>query len=251
MGRLVWFCVVAATACGRVAFEARGDAADRGGDAGDASSDSAAVACPEFALLCDDFESGTASKWTGTTENGPATLAISGAAVHAGAFALDTTVGTAANDGGRATAYYYYTQPASGVLAIREWLSVASPLELFNMLILVEHETTQSYVAAGGDNNGNWVVTDDGGAGPVDHIGSTPTPPVGTWACVELVYTFAGTGPAHVSLYVNDVLAVDDDASDPAPVFTDVQVGIGRADVTGIHVYTDDVVIADRRIGCE
>jgi hypothetical protein len=39
-------------------------------------------------------------------------------------------------------------------------------------------------------------------------------------------------------------------ANDATAAFTEVQVGIARGDEAGFHVFVDDVVIAEQRIGC-
>lgn len=253
---MVLLCAVLCAACGRLGFESR----DSGRAAGDAPSvddadgpgdADALVACPLDALLCDDFETGDLSRWSGTLLDGPATLDVNAMQAHTGSLALEATVAAAAADGGNAVPYFHLSVARStGTLALREWLSVASTLQLFNMMLVMHNETTNQFVAAGGNNDGQWVVTDDDGDGPtIDHQSASPTPAVGTWTCVELVYTF--TPSPRIELYVNDTRVLDAVPSDATPAFTDFQVGVGRADMTGMHVFVDDVVVADHRIGCE
>ncbi len=258
MGRLLWVYALLAAACGRIDFTPP----DRDPDAmaspdapvgldADADAD-ASGACPVFALFCDDFESGDLSRWTGTAIDGPATLDLSGSQVHAGVYALDAKVAPDVTDGGNAAPYLHFAVPRStGTLAVREWITASPKLELFNMVIVLLHDTTDQFAGVGGNNTGEWVVTDDPGTGiTTDHDSTVVTPAAGTWTCVELVYTFAG-GASTIDLYIDEALVMTDTANDPAPAFTDVQIGVARADSTGIEVITDDVVIADRRIGCE
>jgi hypothetical protein len=253
---VVLLCAVLSAACGRLAFESHDSgladaSAASDGDAADAGDADALSACPPDALLCDDFETGDLCRWSGLLLDGPATLDVDATQVHTGALALDATVAPAASDGGNAVPYLHLaTARSTGVLAVREWLSVASTLQLFNMTIVMHNETTNQFVAAGGNNTGDWVITDDDGNGPtIDHQSTAPTPAVGTWTCVELVYTFPPD--SRIELFVDDTLVLDTVPSDVAPAFTDFQVGVGRADMTGMQVFVDDVVIADHRIGCE
>lgn len=251
---MVLLCALLTAGCGRLAFESHDSGlADappaRDGDAADAAD--ALSGCPSGAILCDDFEIGDLSRWSGLLLDGPATLDVNGTRVHTGMFALDAAVGPAASDGGNAVPYLHLaTARSTGVLAVREWLSLDSTLQLFNMMIVMHNEGTNQFVAAGGNNVGDWVVTDDDGNGPtIDHQSTSPTPAVGTWTCVELVYSFPPVN--RIELFVDDTRVLDAVPSDAAPAFTDFQVGVGRADMTGMHVYVDDVVIADHRIGCE
>ena len=83
--------------------------------------------------------------------------------------------------------------------------------------------------------------------GNANHYG-TPLPPLNTWTCIELDVTFS---PPRFELFVDDVLVVDVTPVDPAMLYREIDVGVARADIAGYRVIVDDVVQADRHIGCQ
>jgi len=67
------------------------------------------------------------------------------------------------------------------------------------------------------------------------------------WTCVELDYTLQ---PPHVELYIDETRVLDTAMAEPAPAFPELGFGVARAPQGGFHVFVDDVVIADKHVGC-
>lgn len=246
VGRIGAGCAIVLAGC-RINFDPR--ASD---DGGGTTPDARVVpGCPAFALFCEDFEGGDLSRWSRTVLDGPATATVTRTRVHGGSFALETRVGPAANDGGNAMATLTLPRQSTGALAVRQWIDLDVTLDNFNIVAELGNADALAYVAAGGNNSANWVMTEDPGTGAVDHQTSVPTPALDVWTCVELVYAFTPPGAPRVELYVNDAMVLDDSSAYTTPSFDEVRVGITRADMTGFSLFTDDVVIADQRIGCQ
>jgi hypothetical protein len=217
--------------CGRVAFDPLTD------------SGAAAASCPSFAQFCDGFESGDLSAWTRSDLSPGGTTVVSPEHVHSGQFALDATMPMQSN-GASASVVHAFPPISSGMIAVREWIyspvpiiNYDSPLNLFDVF--------QHYALVGGANP-SWVISENDGSGVTNHFG-TPTPPINTWTCIELDVTFS---PPKFELYVDDVLSVLATPADPAPLYREIDVGVARADIAGYRVFVDDVVQADRHIGC-
>ena len=249
MGGRIAVCAIVLAGC-RINFDAAPlDARD---DAETTDGDGPAVAdCPSFALFCDDFEGGDLSRWSRTLQQGPATAVVSTTRVHDGTFALETRVDPAAMDGGNAAAAVMLAPQSTGALAVRQWINLGAVLRDFNIVVEMRNTATNEYVAAGGNNSANWVSTEDPGTGAVDHQTGVATPALDVWTCVELVYVFTPPSMPRLELYVNDTMVLDDASVYTTPEFDEVRVGIARADQTGFSLFTDDVVIADQRIGCQ
>src|SRR5262249_58264875 len=96
----------------------------------DAHAIDAAGVCPPFAIFCDDFESGDVSKWSGVHAgiNGIVVVADN-ARVHGGSWALHGNVPMQPVNGNEGDAYLLEPSPASGVLAIREWVRASASLQ--------------------------------------------------------------------------------------------------------------------------
>jgi len=246
VGRCGAVCAIVLAGC-RFNFDPR--VIDGGGDT--AADTPPVLGCPSFALFCDDFEGGDLSRWTTTKLQGPAAATVSGTRVHGGSFALETKVDPAAADGGNAAPALMLPPQSTGVLAVRQWIALDATLRDFNIVVEMWNTATLEYVAVGGNNSANWVVTEDPGTGAVDHQTGVPTPGLDVWTCVEVVYAFTPPGAPRLELYVNDAMVFDDASTYTTPSFDEVRVGITRADMTGFSLFTDDVVIADQRIGCQ
>ena len=262
-----WLGAVAVLAgCGRFGFPQGGPDGGVGVDgdvttdaAGDASTDldgavedgPLAVTCPEFAILCDDFESGDLAQWTRLELIGPAALEVNTTSPRTGAFALEATFSSSATNDGAAAPALRFPPVTTGMLATRIWINLASPLQEFSLVTVFRNHLNDRYASAGGNNTADWVSTEESASGLTDHHSTTPTPPLATWTCVELVYTFPTVPtPGRIQVFVDDAAVVDVTADDTAPAFTEVMIGIARGDEGGFHVFVDDVVIADQRIGC-
>lgn len=249
MRRDAALCAIVLAGC-RINFDAAPlDARD---DAEVTEGDGPAVAdCPSFALFCDDFEAGDLGRWSRTLLQGPASAVVSATRVHGGSFALETRVDPAAMDGGNAAPAITFSPQSTGVLAVRQWLNLDAVLRDFNIVVELRNTATNEYVALGGNNSANWVSTEDPGTGAVDHQTGVATPGLDVWTCVELVYVFTPPSMPRVELYVNDTMVLDDASAYLTQELDEVRVGIARADMTGFSLFTDDVVIADQRIGCQ
>src|SRR5690606_19864837 len=102
-------------------------------------------------------------------------------------------------------------------------------------------QATGEYVTAGGNNDTNWVSTENDATVSVDHHSATATPGLDVWTCVELVYAFTPPGAPRVELYVNDAQVLDVASVHVAPSFDEVRIGIVRADSAGFSLFIDDV----------
>lgn len=233
--------------CGRVRFE--------GVDTDGATSDAAApdppvTGCPTFALFCDDFELGNLGRWSGTVTRESGTVEVVGTRARSGSFALHSTVDADPSEIGAANPFLRIAPQTTGVIAVRQWINLASPLSGFSLVSMLVDDPATNYLAVGGDNSGNWVSTEESDAGQFDHRTTVETPGNDVWTCVELVFTFPGAGTGRVQIFVDDAEILDVESMDPAPEFEEVHVGITRGDEAGFRAFTDDVVIASQRIGC-
>lgn len=234
--------LAALAACGRLSF----DSADGGSSGDDAVGDGQLAACPAFALFCEDFESGSLSQWNTTDVVDPATLAVTSTMPHGGGFALEAT--SPPNGSSlRALAEYRFTARTSGVLAVRFYMWLSTPLNNFSSVMALYNQQNNRYLALGGDELVNWVVPEDTDAGQFDLKSTSPTPAANAWNCVELVYTFA---PARAEVFVNGVNVLDRASNATAASFSRFMLGVSRGDQVGLHVVIDDVVLAAQRIGC-
>jgi hypothetical protein len=244
--------VIVLAGCGRFAFDPRVETRD--GDVGvalDGDAGDAAGACPPFALLCDDFESGTLNAWTSASLNpGSSTLVVSQGVGRGGTFGLEANV-LAGAGGGKASPRLVFAPRSTGTLAVRSWVKSTTALTNFNLVLEIARGIDE-YVTLGGDSGGNWVSSDlRMGGGFVDHFTTQPVPTTDVWFCVELLFNFE-PAPGRIQGFADDVLVLDTTALAPAPIFDAVSVGSVRGDqALGLHVYVDDVMIADRRIGCQ
>lgn len=64
------------------------------------------------------------------------------------------------------------------------------------------------------------------------------------------MFTFQMTGSGRVQVFVDEASVLDVAALAPSPTYDKVAVGAVRTDEIGFRGFVDDVVIADRRIGC-
>jgi hypothetical protein len=241
--RIALAVVVAATACGRVGFDPlSGDAADV-----DGARDGAQL-CPASARLCDDFETGTTALWSGVSTSPTATNTVSMTQVHGGRYALDANVPPTTMTE-FSTVFLDIPLQTSGVIATRQWIFAPATLAGFDEVVgLFDKTTMTQYFVFGCDNNANWTATERSAiSGIDDHIGTTPCV-TNVWTCVELVYSFE---TRHALMYIDSALVLDAMVQDPSPRFNDIEVGVVRANMVGFHLYVDDVIIADQRIGCQ
>jgi len=249
--RLAIVAVLAATGCGRFGFgedPARdGAAMDVIVDASDAGD--ALQACPANAIVCDDFEDGTTAAWTGTTVSETSvTINVSTVRAHAGMYALDASVPAIA-DGNYATVYLDIPLQTTGVLATRQWIYAQGMFTRFDEVVGLFHTgVSNQYMVLGCDDLEHWAATERSTAsGIVDHLTTVPCAP-DVWYCVELVYSF---DTKRVQVFVDNAALLDVAVADPMPAFDDIGLGAVRADAAGFRVFTDDVVIAPQRIGCQ
>lgn len=253
--RIVWFlaagaCACALAGCGRYGFDAAGADLDAPpvGDARDA--DDGAPGCPGFALLCDGFEAGDLSLWTGPFQRGEAMMTFTDAHVRSGALALEAQMSASAENGAAAVLLEIPAQ-ATGTLAVRAWFHLARPLERFSLVLGFQNRGSGQYIMVGGDNDGEWVSTENTASQMLrDHHSERATPLVGAWTCVELVFTFPQAGGSRIQLFVDEVAVLDEPGGDASPAYTEIVVGGVRLEQAGAHLYVDDVVIARQRIGC-
>ncbi len=240
MGRVAWSWLFV-VGCGRLEFDpSTRDAAG--------APDGASAACPAFAMLCDGFESGDLSRWSTTTLIGSTSTAqvVAGTA-RTGTFALEARMPPAGN-AGVAAPELDFAMRSSGTLAVREWIDLRMPLVNFD-LVLQLGDADVDFAGAGGNDQGAWVATEARAGGSViDHNTAINAPAIGTWFCLEMVFTF---DPARIQIFVDDALVLDEAPITPAPTFDRVLVGGVRLDQLGFDVLVDDVVVADRRIGCQ
>ena len=221
--------------CGRVAFDPLTDA---GMDTG-----SAAATCPPFATFCDGFESGDTSAWSRSDLSPGGTTVASQEQVHSGRFALDATM-PAQSNGAAACVVHTFSPITTGVIAVREWIYAPVPIIDYDSPLNV-YDVFNHYALVGGANP-SWVISENNGNGPSNHFGA-PVPPINTWTCIELNITFS---PPLFELYVDDQISISTTPVDPSPLYREIDVGVARADIAGYRVIVDDVVMADRHIGC-
>jgi hypothetical protein len=214
---------------------------DAGGDV------DAAEGCPATALLCDDFESGGTAAWSMVDRSPNARVIVSNTRAHAGAFALDATVPTAGAAGGYACVNKTFPTQTTGVIAVRQWIYATPPFSFYDE-VLGLNQAQEHYIVFGCDHLDRWVASERSpSTGLIDHF-SVVTCTTNAWVCVELVYSLSAR---RATYYIDGSSVLDFTVADPAPQFSLVQVGATRADSAGFHVYVDDVVIADQRIGCQ
>ena len=234
-------CLLVAAGCGRFSFDPlTGD----GGTSGDGGG-----GCPAFAIFCEDFESGSLlPRWPTVETAGNGTATITTARPHGGARSLEATVPNTGSSGNGA-AVAPIGPFSSGTLAVREWVNATVPIENFDLVSGFGDANVKNYTTVGGDNVGNWVISEarTGNTMPTDSSSTTPTT-ANTWVCVELVFTFGST--PHTEVFVNDTQVLSTNSITPSPTFSYVRVGAVRGDNLGFHVFVDDVVVATQRIGC-
>lgn len=247
-GGVAWTCV-ALVGCGRIGFAP----GSNGGD-GSPPGETVAPSCPAFALLCDDFESGDLATWTRVDTGQGGTAVVTTARAHAGTHALEADGPPQATSGAQGAPTLRFAAMTSGVLAVREWIDLMVPMQRFDLVAEMQTLSPLQYITAGGDDNAVWASSELGPPGNVgpDHTSTTATPAVGTWACLEMVYTFAsGASNATIQLFVDEMPVLDAPANDSnGATYNEVAIGIPRADKAGFHVFVDDVVIAPQRIHC-
>ncbi len=230
--------------CGRFGFAPRPQA-DAHVAVDGASYDVSPMNCPAFAVFCDDFESGDLSRWADMDEAGNGSVTVTSSMAHSGTFALHG-VGPAAMAGGTAGNVLRPNAIVSGPIAIREWMYAPQPMIGFDAVLQLGLPST-GYLLVAGDSVGNWVVDEDVDLNIYDNYSSDPAP-VGVWTCIELDFNYPPSG--HFQLFVNDVSEVDVLSQDPAPAYTEISVGVIRAEPAGWDVFVDDVVVAQQHIGC-
>jgi hypothetical protein len=205
--------------------------------------DGPSVNCAD--ALCDGFESGTLAMWTVSRSDPSLTVAVSTARVHSGTYALDSNVPAQNSSGQSAYAVRHSAAQTTGALTARVWINAPQAITGFSSVLRFGSQDTYAIVA--GDSQSHWTVTELSSKGLFDHTSKVATVQ-DTWTCVELDYTFTPT--PHMKLYIDDALVIDLDAADPAPSYTDVGIGVARAPLGGFRVFADDIVIADKHIGC-
>ena len=199
--------------------------------------------CPE-ALQCDDFEDGDFVNWEVDSGEG-ATVSISTERSHSGMRAVAAEVPALPFTGSSAVIKREQALQTSGVLAARAWIFSPGPITNFSGVL--QFEGDDGYVMISGSNTGRWTVTENSEAGLFDHD-SAVVPRPATWTCVELEYRFS---PPRIRMYIDGVSVLETGAEDPAPAFDEVAVGVTRASLAGFRVFVDDLVIANKRIGCD
>lgn len=246
---VVWACALL-LGCGRIGFDPIGSSIGDGAPPGDVT----APSCPAGALLCDDFESGTTAKWTHQPSAQGGTTTVTSTNPHGGAMSLEVDCPAQAMNDCQGALELDFSPHTSGVLAVREWINTTTTLQNFDLVAQVETLSPFQYSSAGGNDSAMWVSTElgpPGNMGP-DHTSTTSVPAPGTWTCLELVYTFSGSGgAAQIQMFVDEASVLDVPANDTSTAsYNDVEVGITRADKAGFHGFVDDVVIANARIHC-
>ncbi len=86
------------------------------------------------------------------------------------------------------------------------------------------------------------------GGPAIDTSTATATVAANTWACVEVAFTFGAT--PQVQLWIDGIEVITFAADTPSPTYEELSVGVVRGDQLGFHVFVDDVVVANQRIGC-
>jgi len=235
--------VFALAGCGRVGFADGSDGVGGGDDGGDV-----AGPCPSSAVLCDDFESGDISMWSGLTVSlGGASVTASAAQPRNGGFSLDANVPMLGN-GTSANVIRSIPLRTTGVLAARLWILAPTMFTRFDAVVRFWHTPTNQYMVVGCDSTNHWTAGENDGVGVIDHVSTVPCGPGPSWHCVEQVYSLDSR---RVEVYIDGANVIDEAVADPAPKFSQVDVGAVRADAAGFRVFVDDVVIADQRIGCQ
>src|SRR5262249_28306826 len=145
----------------------------------------------------------------------------------------DGTVPAIAN-GSIAAGIQQFPAISTGVLAVRAWLYLPQPLIHFDSVITV-FGAPNHYATVDGDDTEHWTVTENGTAGADHH--STAIAVQNSWLCVELDYTFAAP---NIKLYLGDVPIIDVAAVDSGAAYTEVRVGMSRADAAGARALADD-----------
>ena len=135
---------------------------------------------------------------------------------------------------------------STGMLAVRTYVNTPTPLVAFAGIIQLAIGDHAQYAGVYGDTDGHWAVTEHSSAGLIDHHSTRPTP-MQTWVCVELDYDLDAR---HATLYIDSNVVLDVDMTDPAPMFTETDIGVTRATTAGFRVFADDIVIATSHIGC-
>jgi hypothetical protein len=208
------------------------------------------MACPAFALLCDGYETGDFFKTSGTdTNDGAAMLVVDQQIVHSGHYALHVTVPTQSVPKAGA-AQYRFTSPVPKTIAARAYVSdvVGGPSLFYNAFAAFFNSANgNQYITAGVDTNGNWVTSEPA----KDHNGTPASVKLNSWYCVELVYDFPASGAGHIQMFIDGVSVVDSPTNDPSPGYDTFEVGIFRSHPSGDERRIDDVVLADRRVGCQ
>jgi hypothetical protein len=209
----------------------------------DAPADGPAVGCT--GLACDDFESGDLSAWAINRSQSGLTVVLSTAQAHSGTQSVETLVPPLTVSGQSAYVFRTSPPPLQGVMAARAFVLAPQPIADFSGVMIFRNAA--SYAILTGDSTRRWTVTEQTTTSMlVDHR-SSATAVQDRWTCVEMNYTFQ---PPHIELYVDDQRVLDLAAVEPAPAYTEVGIGVTRAPIGGFHVFVDDVVIADKHIGC-
>jgi hypothetical protein len=194
-------------------------------------------------FFCDGFESGDTSRWTGTSITPTSTLVVETATAHGGSFGLDGAVPAIAN-GSIAAVVEQFPAISTGMVAARAWLYLPQPLIHFDSVVTFFGQPNH-YITVDGDDTQHWTVTENGNAGADHH--ATAVVAQNAWLCVEIDYAFS---PPTIALYLGDVPIIDEAAVDTGPAYTELRVGMTRADAAGARAIADDVVIATQHIGC-
>jgi hypothetical protein len=236
-----------ACGCGRLGFATLGDAAVGAIDAAEAGD--APAACPSFATFCDGYETGDTSAWSQMFASAGGSLTVETATVHSGRFALHVIQPGASNSTDAETVHMLAAPQSTGVLTTRLWFYAVASLPANVGPLNLHDGTLAHYAFLMVYPNEAWTVSEQGTNGLHDHQ-STTLLVAGTWTCLEVDYTFA---PPAYAVYVNDVLAISGAAADTAPSFDRVSLGAQNVAPAGANadMIVDDIVIADRHIGCQ
>ena len=234
---------------------------DTGSDVHDDAAD-AQSSCSPDAIFCDDFENepaGFVPRWDEVQSILPDKIEVSTAQSHGGTHSLDVaSSGSAANPlflvlhaklgnafavgatfGLRAWVF------APGVEQSSAWFSLESSATLGNVTLTHNADTAcpdggRCFVAFRALNAPDWIM------GSFVDIESTPS----TWTCLEWVVTVATAGPELV--YVNNGTAISttyDAVLDGLTGFDTLKVGY-QAPTVAQELYIDDLVIMNKRVGC-
>jgi hypothetical protein len=241
--------------CGRVAFDARGDAMDAnsgGGDSGGGDA-GAPVSCTAGMLICDSFEQGLATiGWNRGSLNGAieadTTRAYRGTTsihVHTNPIA-----GTSTNP--RAIMYSGQGLPITGTLHARAWIYVQGPHAPgeFDQLI--------NFADIGGD--GISLGTRNGVIAANDYTdiayaeSATAQLPIDRWACMQLSIPSGTTGTTRVYLDGTEVTDVALPKAIVQPEPTRIELGVQWVGTVSswpaTDVWFDELIIDDQPITC-